>query len=472
MSAERGDKELEMVSKTYSVFDCDAHINDPLGIWEYVPERDRELVRNTYWRDDNTAFVNGTMPTRGGGPGEFAPMYNPICVAGPQMNKKLIRKLMEMAPLDDEQRRYLEHRGAYDARARLRDLDLMGIDQVLVIPTKILANLPFAENAEGTAVFARAYNSFVADWCREAPTRLFPAAILPLQDVDLAIAELEHVASLGFRVALIRPIDARGEYPRELPPGGGVALGGHGGGGLGRLFDAFEDTGVVLGMHTFPAHKPFRTAGPGLLASPGELLSHAGVDSQTLSFVFEAQDWLAQVLLSGFLDRHPRLRMAIYESNATWLPSVLDGLDRYFRLYARQRSADAARLPSEAFRDQCVISFEADEAGVFKQWSWFEDLAIWSSDCYHADAADAWSAIREMDEVGVPESVQAKLMGANACRYYGIEPETHVTDEPESLDRPDWFPRRADVETWVSAAADPRGTLQGAAVGPSSAEGD
>jgi len=457
------------ISKTFPVFDCDAHINDPLGIWEYVPERDQELVRSTYWRDDNVAFVNGTMPTRGGGPGEFAPMYNPICVAGPQMNKRLIRRLMEMAPLDDEQRRYLEHQGAYNARARLRDLDLMGIDQVLVIPTKILANLPFAENAEGAAVFARAYNSFVADWCSEAPTRLFPAAILPLQDVDLAVAELEHVAGLGFPVALIRPIDARGQYPRELPPGAGVALG-SAGDGFGRLFDAFEDTDVVLGMHTFPAHKPFRTAGPGLLASPGELLSHAGVDSQTLSFVYEAQDWLAQTLLSGFLDRHPRLRMAIYESNATWLPSALDSLDRYFRLYARQRVRDAVRLPSEAFREQCVISFESDEVGVFEQWRWFEDLAIWSSDCYHADASDAWSAIREMTEIGVPEPVQAKFMGTNACRYYGIGPETHVRDEPESLVRPEWFPKRADVDTWVQQASDPRGTLEAASVGPSATE--
>jgi hypothetical protein len=227
---------------------------------------------------------------------------------------------------------------------------------------------------------------------------------------------------------------------------------------------------VVLGMHTFPAHKPFGTAGPGLLASPGELLSHAGVDSQTLSFVYEAQDWLAQTLLSGFLDRHPRLRMAIYESNATWLPSTLDSLDRYFQLYARQRMRDAVRLPSEAFREQCVISFESDEVGVFDQWQWFEDLAIWSSDCYHADASDAWSAIGEMTEVGVPDSVQAKFMGTNACRYYGIEPETHVSDEPESLVRPDWFPKRADVDTWVQQAADPRGTLERATVGSGATE--
>ena len=41
---------MERLTKSFSVFDCDAHINDPLPIWDYVPESKRELVRNTYWR--------------------------------------------------------------------------------------------------------------------------------------------------------------------------------------------------------------------------------------------------------------------------------------------------------------------------------------------------------------------------------------------------------------------------------------
>ena len=42
-------------------------------------------------------------------------------------------------------------------------------------------------------------------------------------------------------------------------------------------------------------------------------------DSQTFSFIHEMQVWLAQVLLTGFLDRYPKLKMAVFESNAEWL---------------------------------------------------------------------------------------------------------------------------------------------------------
>src|SRR5437870_2421110 len=104
-----------------------------------------------------------------------------------------------------------------------------------------------------------------------------------------------------------------------------------------KVFRKFEETGIVLGMHTFPAMNPeigaeFRKPIPGVpMTSPGELVGRAGemhlggrmVDVQTLSFIFEAVVWLAQVLLSGMLDLYPKLRMAIFESNSTWLPQLL-----------------------------------------------------------------------------------------------------------------------------------------------------
>src|SRR6185436_6320670 len=113
-----------------------------------------------------------------------------------------------------------------------------------------------------------------------------------------------------------------------------------------------EETRIVLGMHTFPATNPeigaeIRKATPGVpMTSPGELVGRAGemhvggrmVDVQTLSFIFEAVAWLAQVLLSGMLDLYPKLTMAIFESNSTWLPQLLDHWDRLFKLYANERN--------------------------------------------------------------------------------------------------------------------------------------
>ena len=121
-----------------------------------------------------------------------------------------------------------------------------------------------------------------------------------------------------------------------------------------EVFRAFEETGMILGMHTFPAPGRSHPLGPDYLTSPGELFTRAGTDSQTFSFIHEMQVWVAQVLLSGFLDRYPRLRMAVFESNAEWLPYTLETCDRLWKLYARERGYAGDRLPSEAFLQQSV----------------------------------------------------------------------------------------------------------------------
>jgi predicted TIM-barrel fold metal-dependent hydrolase len=454
------------VRKDFPVFDCDAHVNDPNEIWsEYVEPAYRDLVRQSYWKDAEQAILNGRTRVIGGGAYDF-PGYNPICLAGPQMTKKIARRLQQIG-LTPEQKKYVEHQGAYDPRARLAEMDLMGIDQVMIIPTMMVANFPFVENADGAYAFARAYNNWARDYCAAAPDRLFAAGWLPLQNVEHTIAELQRLADLGVRVALIRPIDARGRYPNYIFPG---FTGGAPTSTLDRVFRTFEETGIVLGMHTFPALNPesgtqLRQPVPGIpVTSPGELIGRAGemasggrmVDVQTLSFVFEAVAWLAQVLLSGMLELYPRLRMAIFESNASWLPPLLAHWDRLFRLYANERAMKSDRLPSEAFHAQCFIAFESDEVPVFRQWDGFEDIGVWSSDAYHHDGADSWSAIREMDAAGVPAAVQAKLLGANARRMYGIEGRLCVTDEPAPIPRPEWFPGGPALEDWARAEADPR----------------
>jgi hypothetical protein len=157
--------------------------------------------------------------------------------------------------------------------------------------------------------------------------------------------------------------------------------------------------------------------------------------------------WLANVLLSGFFERYPGItRMAIMESNAAWLPLLLEQCDKAVKLYRNQRALEVTRLPSEVFFERCFIAFEGDENPLYRQHDYFEDIGIWSSDCYHHDGADAWGAIRRLRRLGVPPEAERKIMGDNARRMYRIEPRLFVTREPESIPRPDWYPKLEDIE--------------------------
>src|SRR5262249_31402871 len=146
----------------------------------------------------------------------------------------------------------------------------------------------------------------------------------------------------------------------------------------------------------------------------------------------------------------------IFESNSQWVPSFLETCDRLFDLYRNERQTDAKRKPSEAFHEQCVVSFESDEVQTMRQWKKLGDVGIWSSDAYHHDAADAWAAIHEMDAAGVPHDVQSAFLGGNARRMYAVEPKLVVTEQAPPIERPAWFPQGAEFEEWAELVAYPR----------------
>ncbi len=132
--------------KSFPVFDCDAHINDPIEIWsEYVEPEYRDLVMDTYWKDNKQSLLNGRTRVPGAANYEFADWsYNPASISGPGMqDKRVLRRLQQMRTTP-EQKDYLDHKGAYESHARLRVMDLMGIDQVVIIPSMILNNLNLA----------------------------------------------------------------------------------------------------------------------------------------------------------------------------------------------------------------------------------------------------------------------------------------------------------------------------------------
>ncbi len=429
------------MTKRYPVFDCDAHINDYLFEWQkYYSRSEAELVKSWFWNHGDTTIINGKAPMMGERPrSKWFVQPNSrrasiIDILGPGMNKEIIRKLYHM-DLSLEQLEQVAHRGSIEPLPRIADMDQMGIDQVLVIPIGLLVGLQWIEHIEAAATVARAFNDWVLqDYCSAAPDRLFPAAVLAPQHAGMAAEELNRVAKLGFPVALVRPVDALGSYPIQAK--------------FDPMWRAFEDTGIVCGMHTVTNGQVQQGQ-----YSPGELLFR-GVSSkqigagQTLSFIYEAMTWLTGVLLSGFLERYPRLKMAIFESNATWLPMLLESCDRAYHLYGGQRFASVQGLPSEIFHQRCLIAFESDEKWVYRRSRYYEDIGIWSSDSYHHDGTDAWEPIEMMDELEVPVEVQAKLMGGNARRFYGLEEEAKLfsTEPPASISRPDWFPTEEEIE--------------------------
>ena len=190
--------------KRYPVFDCDSHLTELTEIWDYLSEKEKEVVKPWFWPEGPWLILNGNRLTYDAfGHGRIGltfgfPGVKPVNggrtpaageLSGPGVNKKLIRKIRSMQ-LTEEQCDYVDHKGAREPRARIADMDLQGIDQVVVIPLMMFSSFLFMENHHAAALMARAYNDWAWDWCSVAPDRLFPCGALPLQSPIMAAEEL------------------------------------------------------------------------------------------------------------------------------------------------------------------------------------------------------------------------------------------------------------------------------------------
>jgi predicted TIM-barrel fold metal-dependent hydrolase len=447
------------MTKEFATFDCDAHVTEPTTIWERAKEHltrnELEALKFTDWYDAETDqyLINGNT---GGhllgfrGAAGFLPF---VSLAGPGIKHNIqrtlnVRNLRPETALTKQQSDYLDHRGSYEPKPRLRDMDIQGIDQVMIIPTDI-DTYPWLQNALGARAMCKAYNEWAYEYTLENPERLYFAALVPLQDVKFAVAEVYRIAGKGCRVALVRPTDAMGNYPVQPK--------------YEPLWNAMEETGLVYGMHPFPAIGGHIPAGYAEQYSASQLIqrtiSTAGLPHTFLgnmqAFMAEASVWVTMTLMSGFFERHPKLQAAVFESDSTWLSFLLDECDKAYKLYRNDRRlAPLTRLPSETFFEHCVTGFEGDEAPPSRLPEFYQNILGWSSDVYHHDGDDAWRAIETMRKCELPEPYQAKFLGENARKLYRIDaPKQFIRERVTEIERPNWWPNEAEVRASLKPEA-------------------
>src|ERR1700723_995741 len=100
------------------------------------------------------------------------------------------------------------HRGGYEPEQHLKDMALEGVAGEVLYPSQGLFYFKVADTKLMSAIF-RAYNDWLAEFCRTDPARLKGIAMINLDDVQDGIRELERAARLGLSGAMIT------EYPLE-----------------------------------------------------------------------------------------------------------------------------------------------------------------------------------------------------------------------------------------------------------------
>src|SRR5258708_19068584 len=107
--------------------------------------------------------------------------------------------------------------GACNAEERLKLLDAEGLDAAVLYPTLGILWEAELTDVELSQAYCRAYNRWIADFCRASKGPLIPIAHLSLGDPAASAVELDRAVTHGARGAIIVP------FSWTHPPHGAAA---------------------------------------------------------------------------------------------------------------------------------------------------------------------------------------------------------------------------------------------------------
>jgi hypothetical protein len=295
--------------------------------------------------------------------------------------------------------------GMHQPEARIADMDQEGIDVAVLFGTYIGLTLPNLADPGLAAALARAYNDWLAEFCGDAPDRLKGVALLPVQDVPAAVAELERATTQLGHVTGMLSTNLHGknlDHPDFYP-----------------LYDAAQSLGVPLSVH----------AGVGHNGVPGHYGTQAaGAErfdrffyTHMVSFPFEQMIATLCVVCGGVLDRFPRLRIGFFEAGVGWLPYWLQRMDEHYERL-RPQVPLLERPPSEHVRgDRFFMSCDPDEETLPDVVARVgEDRILYASDYAHWDSNFPNSVRYIAENPALTDSAKAKILGGNAARFLGL----------------------------------------------------
>src|SRR5262252_9182856 len=289
------------------------------------------------------------------------------------------------------------HQGGYDPAQHLQDMQLDGVAGEVLYPSQGLFYFKVADTQLMSAIF-RAYNDWLADFCRTDPERLKGIAMINLDDVQDGIKELERTANLGFAGAMITeypPEDRRYDQAEYEP-----------------FWAAAQALDMPLSLHT-------ATRRQGKIRGAGERTLRDA--SSRATKVFYPAMSMCDMIFAGVFERYPNLKLAIVEFELAWVPHLLASMDYTYR----ERHEEAfyrfkdGRRPSDFFHRNVFLSFQEDAIGIRLRDIIGVDNMMWGSDYPHSESTFPQSRqILAQILAGVAEDEQAKIAGGNTARTY------------------------------------------------------
>jgi len=285
--------------------------------------------------------------------------------------------------------------GDWDPDDRVRDQEADGVVAEVIFPTFALQACFASEDPGLQRALCRAYN----DWAAEVfprNGRLLAVGMVPMLDIDDAIAEAARLAGDGCR-ALFLP--ARVESRPYNDPA------------YDRFWAFAEDLGLPLTFHSGTGHEPRVMRGPG-----------GAVINYLLGAQLDGPMVMLAMAAGGALDRFPGLRVVTVETGASWLAWIMTQADVIYADHEKWAKPKLSLKPSELIRRQCHATFMYDPVAINNRATTGVETLMWGNDYPHPEGT--WPRSQEVcaeQFAEVPDDEFRAMVGGTAAKVFGFE---------------------------------------------------
>jgi uncharacterized protein len=384
----------------YRIFDADTHIIEPVEpIETYLPAADRAqlaalgpLVERAAGKAGMSRYVIGKRPRLNRRLGSLERVDPPSAAARGARDGGTPWDVRWQGPP------FPSDRVSFDPHARVRDMDIEGVDVNMILPSGGVPAFAGLEDVALEAAMYQAYHRFVGDYCAPYPERLTSVILVSARDVAAAVAEIGRCSREPWPVGIfpICPPEMSLDEPAWEP-----------------IWAAAQEHDLTVVIHSFTMTIPY---------PPGVWDTWDNVFLQRAAgHVWNAQRNLAALIGAGVLDRYPELRLTSLECGHGWLASWAARLDelaemsRHVLPPLKQRPSDYIRGPQYF---QSIQLYEGEQSLRHAIEALGEDTLMFATDYPHSESWFPKSVDGVMGWTSLAEPLKRKLLWDNAVRCY------------------------------------------------------
>jgi len=273
---------------------------------------------------------------------------------------------------------------------QVEDMDRRSVDMHVISSSTVIQGTSWAD-PETDLDLCRRVNDRAAEWCALYPRRFVGSFVLPLQDIDLALRELERaVGALGLKVA-----NVSSAY-------GGRYLGHP---GFHPFWEAAARAGVTVFVHP-EGTRDLWFQYFALWNSVGQPIEEAKA--------------MASIIYEGIFDRYPAIKIVMAHGGG-YLPHYCGRLDRNVANMP-ESAKNISKKPSEYLRafyyDTCTYGADIAAALIARVGA---DRLVMGSD-YSLGEPDPVAAVQQVAAIA-PADLPL-VTGGTAARLLGMEDST------------------------------------------------